>query len=144
MSQKARPEHRTILGMSAALAARVLHDAGADGALVRVTDPQTIRALERGFLRLLSDTRRPYVMQVSSEVASGLRHSGSEPVEATRLYNLALGFDRFGRGVFLLRPAPLPGSEHIGEARRQADPQMAKDLQRHLRSIRSLDEDEEL
>jgi hypothetical protein len=76
----------------------MVHDADAAGEPVEVMLPVKLRVLQRGFLRLLADTRRCHTMQVSALVAAGLRAPMDEPVEEGQTFNLALEFDRFGRG----------------------------------------------
>ena len=137
MKRNSPPGNRTLVRLSSTLAARMVHDAGAAGEPVEITSPATLMALKRGFLRLLADTRRFHTMQVSDAVAAGLRAPTDEPVEEGQTFNLALGFDRFGRGVFLLRPVlsgeaePAPGDPSRDQVR------MVKELGLYLKSLQA-------
>ena len=135
MKRNSTPGSRTLVRLSSTLAARMALDADAAGEPVEITSPVTLRALQRGFLRLLADTRRCHTMQVSDVVAAGLRAPTDEPVEEGRTYNLALGFDRFGRGVFLLRPVLSGDTAAAIEAGSQDQAQMAKQLALYLTSL---------
>ena len=121
--------------LSSTLAARMVHDADAAGEPVEITSPVTLRVLQRGFLRLLADTRRFHTMQVSDVVAAGLRAPMDEPVEEGRAYNLALGFDRFGRGVFLLRPVLSSETEPASGTQSRDQAQIAEELGLYLMSL---------
>ena len=138
MKQWAPAESRTLVRLSTTLASRMVHDAGASGEAIEVTALQTLRALKRGFLRLLADPLQPYVTQVPGVVAAGLRRPADEPVEAGRTYNLVLGFDRFGRGVFLLRPVPAGSATPAARTQSRAQVQMAEEMRQYLRSIPAL------
>ena len=135
MKQWAPAKSRTLVRLSTTLASRMVHDAGASGAVVEVTDRRTLMALKRGFLRLLAEPRSPYVTQVSDAVAAGLRRSPDDPVEAGRTYNLALGFDRHGRGVFLLQPAPPGGAERAPAEQKRVQSQMFAAMEQYLQNI---------
>ena len=135
MNRNSPPGNRTLVRLSSTLAARLVHDAGAAGEPVEITSPATLRVLKRGFLRLLADTRRFYLMQVSDVVAAGLRQPTDEPVEEGQTFNLALGFDRFGRGVFLLRPVLSGETEPASGTQSRDQVQMAKELRLYLKSL---------
>ncbi len=138
MKRNSPLRNRTLVRLSSTLAARMVHDADAAGEPVEITSPATLRALKRGFLRLLADTRRFHTMQVSDVVAAGLREPTDEPVEEGRTYNLALGFDRFGRGVFLLRPVPAGSAKPAARTQSRAQVQMSEEMRQYLRSIPAL------
>ena len=138
MKRNSTPGSRTLVRLSSTLAARMALDADAAGEPVEITSPVTLRALQRGFLRLLADTRRCHTMQVSDVVAAGLRapmDEPDEPDEEVQTFNLALGFDRFGRGVFLLRPVLSGDTAAAIEAGSQDQAQMAKQLALYLTSL---------
>ena len=135
MKRNSPPGNRTLVRLSSTLAARMVHDADAAGEPVEITSPATLRALRRGFLRLLADTRRFHTMQVSDVVAAGLRDPTDEPVEEGQSYNLALGFDRFGRGVFLLRPVLCGGTEPASGTLSRDQAQIVKELRLSMRSL---------
>ena len=128
--------------LSSTLAARMVHDADAAGEPVEITSPITLRALQRGFLRLLADTRRFYTMQVSDVVAAGLRAPMDEPVEEGQTFNLALGFDRFGRGVFLLRPVLSSGTEPVSGTQSRDQAQIAEELRLYLNNFPAQSDEE--
>ena len=134
MNERASPRGRTILRVSAALAARFIHDAGAEGAAVRVTNPRALRVLERAFLRALTGKGEPQVMQVSQDVAGAFQRSGERQPEAEAFY-LAVGLDCQGRGAFLLRPVPARRGDVPAPARCPVEARMLVDLQAYLRSV---------
>ena len=135
MNRNSPPGNRTLVRLSSTLAARMVHDAGAAGEPVEITSPATLRALKRGFLRLLADTRRFHTMQVSDVVAAGLRAPTDEPIEGARSFNLVLGFDRFGRGIFLLRPVLSGETEPASGDPSRDQAQMVKELGLYLESL---------
>lgn len=135
MKRNPPPGNRTLVRLSSTLSARMVHNADAAGEPVEITSPVTLRALQRGFLRRLADTRRFHTMQVSDVVAAGLQAPMDEPVEEDQTFNLALGFDRFGRRVFLLRPVLADQTEPASGTQSRDQAQMAKELKLYLSSL---------
>ena len=89
----------------------------------------------KAMVHLLADTRRFHLMQVSNAVAAGLRDLTDESENEGRTYNLALGFDRFGRGVFLLRPVRPGHATAVVEAQSRDQAKMVEELGLYLRSL---------
>ena len=135
MSLNARRSSARIISLSVVLASRSLHDAGANGALIRVDDRRTIRALRRAFHHLLADTRCEVILQVTEDIAAGLRPTGHEPLPRDEVSTLALAFDRFGRGAFLLRPSAEVSREASAESTEQLRRDMRAELQGYLRGL---------
>ena len=123
-----------MVHLSAAIGARFVHDAGAGGQAVQVTDPQAARVLQRALLRVLSRKGAPCVMPVSRKVAAAL--SGARRISSKGgSYHLAVGLGPQGRSAFLLRR--LPDKEDV-DTRRGKEAQMLDDLRHYLRSVPSL------
>src|SRR3712207_6088672 len=109
------------------MGARFVHDAGAGGQPVCVSDPRAFRVLRRALLHVLS-TNTPHLTPVSNEVATALSGgSGSTPREGCHC--LAVGLGRQGQSAFVLRSIP---DDEDGGTRGLIEEQMLDALRHYL------------
>ena len=74
-------------------------------------------------------------MQVSDVTAAGLRDQTDASIEEGRAYDLVLGFERFGRGVFLNRPALAVDVKLTSRTQSRDQVQIVKELGLYLKSL---------
>lgn len=134
MNRKNRRAAKAAAERTAELLARSVCDIGPGGLPVRITDPQAIKLLARGFLHSMRHNLAPHLMRVSPEVARTFpRYGRSEAAQGEGWsYWLAVGFDRLGRGTFLLKPVLVEGVEDPTALRRILEARLFGELREHL------------